>query len=141
MKDIQIAQYLFKIIEKEEHLFSNGMPIEGIIEYDELRIQIQKGLTPPKRLHVILHEIIHGLTDLYNVPFEEDQVDMLAIATTTFIVNNLEFCKELLHDIETNRGTFPIKAETNVSKKKKAPTAKTTSRKKKGFLSTPTKKV
>jgi hypothetical protein len=108
MDEIKIAHYPFKISE-QEHLAFNGGQIDGLIDYDTLRIILQKGMVPPKYLRVLWHEVIHGLTDIYNLVFSEDEVDMLAIAMATFFVDNLDFLKEMIAKMEASKEQFPLR--------------------------------
>jgi hypothetical protein len=99
MDHIKIAHYFFKLVEDSDHLIFNDKLIDGIIDYNSLMIQIQKNLPFPKKLRVVIHELLHGLTDLYNISLTEEEVDMLAISVSSFLLDNYSFCEKLLKEI------------------------------------------
>jgi len=119
MVGIKIAQYLFKVDDSASLLMHNNIVAEGMIDFNDQLISIKSDLSLPKKLHVVIHELLHGISDLYNASLSEEEVDMLAIGISTFMVDNVEFCDELLSMIKENPGVFPIEPSPPVSKKSK----------------------
>lgn len=116
MDEVKIGYYPFTIVE-QDHIMLNNEIADGMIDHDEMKILLQSGMVPPKRLRVLFHELIHGISDIYNVVLTEEEVDILAIATATFVVDNLSFLKDLLNSIERNKESFPLRSKTIPQKK------------------------
>jgi hypothetical protein len=61
---------------------------DGIHRVYTSEIEIKKDLMPVFENHVIIHESIHGLEEIYDIHFTEKEVDLLATGFISLLQDN-----------------------------------------------------
>ena len=96
---IKIGHVFYDYKELEKVVFKKEV-INGLIELNKLEISIRKSLKGTQKYRVIIHEILHGIADSYNIVLSEKNTDMLAIGITGFLIDNPKFIKGLAKNFD-----------------------------------------
>lgn len=69
----------------------------GSIDYENLNIKVKKTLPEEMKNQVLMHEIVHGILNHFELTINNDekQVDLIAKGIYDFIVQNKEFINTL----------------------------------------------
>lgn len=97
--------YVPKLLYKKEQL-------RGLINIPKSQITISNDQSKNSSKQTLIHEVIHGMESVYNLPMDEEFTDKLATAFMTFIQDN----PVLIDHLRTND---PIKMQRKVNDKKK----------------------
>nr|DAT62787.1 MAG TPA: Protein of unknown function (DUF3920) [Caudoviricetes sp.] len=62
--------------------------LNGMIDHDNQIIYIRKSLPPEKKKEVLLHEVIHGISEALDMDLKEKVVQMLARSLYDFLTTN-----------------------------------------------------
>ena len=87
MKKIKIGHKVFKISYKED-LYHEGDECYGLIYYDDNVIMINNQYKKGQQEETLIHEILHGISTMYELDLSEEQVTMLAKALYITIKDN-----------------------------------------------------
>ncbi|MBK5244300.1 MAG: hypothetical protein JJE18_04615 [Eubacteriaceae bacterium] len=66
----------------------------GEIDYDKRIITLNDESDKENQKATLIHEMIHGISDMYKLNFEENTVEMLGDAVYTLIKDNPELFKK-----------------------------------------------
>jgi hypothetical protein len=83
-------------VEERDGIVHGGKEVNGLAEFDEQRILIDKNLTSQKKTGVKLHEVVHVISNLMDVELTEHENDLLASGFAMFFRDNKQFIKELM---------------------------------------------
>ena len=97
IKNIKIAgtQYALKFIDNLRSIES-GQKISGYISHKYGYIKIDTDLAKQITNQVIIHEMVHGLEEHFNLETNEDITVKIANGIYGLIVDNADFFKELI---------------------------------------------
>lgn len=84
---IKIGWKEYKIIEKEV-IYVDGMPCYGSINHEKQEIFIRSIDTKAQQEATLLHEVLHGVSDMHGIVMDEEIVTRLADALYTVIQDN-----------------------------------------------------
>lgn len=75
----------------------NGQLCYGLIDYNKLEIQIAKDIPLEKQRETLWHEILHGITNEYNIDLsnddEEDIIDEISKGIVQVLHDNPELIR------------------------------------------------
>ena len=98
-REVKIGWKKYKVALANEAL-NSGEVLYGQIDYDRQTITLRQSNTDEQNEETLIHEVLHGISDMYGMEMTEDFVARLSNALYTFLKdNNLSMNKE-----ETNRG-------------------------------------
>ncbi len=84
-------EYKIKLLESQQTLKTGTGECYGEIFYDEKVIHINKAYDVEFQEATLIHEVLHGIEDMYNLELGEETVTRLAQAIYTVLKdNNLE---------------------------------------------------
>lgn len=84
-------EYKIKLLESQQTLKTGAGECYGEIFYDEKVIHINKAYDAEFQEVALIHEVLHGVEDMYNLELGEETVTRLAQAIYTVLKdNNLE---------------------------------------------------
>lgn len=84
-------EYEIKLLEPQQTLKTGSGECYGEIFYDEKVIHINKAYDAEQQEATLIHEVLHGIEDMYSLELGEETVTRLAQAIYTFLKdNNLE---------------------------------------------------
>lgn len=63
-------------------------PLFGEISYVKEEIRIFGGLSEFDRFHVLLHEVIHGISKMLELRLNERAIDLLALGIANVLIDN-----------------------------------------------------
>ena len=66
----------------------DGKECYGSIDYNSQVIKLRQDNSEKQNEATLLHEVIHGIADMYNLDFDEDTVTTLADALYTVATDN-----------------------------------------------------
>lgn len=73
-------------------IINNSSNYAGCIDFEKSEIKINSSLSKYKKIETLWHEILHGIVDLYNMNFKEDDeeriVDLIAKGVLSVLQNN-----------------------------------------------------
>ena len=93
MNKIKIGWKTYDIrkVEPQQTLFVGGNECYGTIDYVNQVIDINSKCDDEQSKATLIHEVIHGVSDMYALKFDEDTVGRLGDALYTLLKdNNLE---------------------------------------------------
>lgn len=94
INEITIGWKKFEIDIREANnkiLIANGQECYGHIEYEESKIYLNKNNNSEQQKATLIHEVLHGISDMYSLDMSEDLVTRLGNAIyTTLKQNDLE---------------------------------------------------
>lgn len=75
---IKIGNINYKVIVTDKPIIVDDKTnFLGTISYDNSEITIKSDLTKDKKIEVLWHEILHGITDYFNIDFEKDSIERI----------------------------------------------------------------
>lgn len=77
MKKIKIGYRDYKIKEKN-NLIVDGEECYGMIETDKEIITLNKRLDKKLKTETLIHEVVHGISEMYEADLTEDQVNRIS---------------------------------------------------------------
>lgn len=84
-------EYGVKLVETQQTLKSGAKECYGEIFYDEKVIHINKSYDVEQQEETLIHEVLHGIEEMYSLELGEETVTRLAQAMYTVLKdNNLE---------------------------------------------------
>ncbi|HBV83583.1 MAG TPA: hypothetical protein DEB74_12510 [Lachnospiraceae bacterium] len=75
-------------IEQREGLHDEGGELYGQINYLSQKIYLNKEALDEQKKATLIHEIVHGLDEMYNIGLKEEDVEKLGVAFYTFVKEN-----------------------------------------------------
>ena len=97
---IKIGYLYYKIIEVPYVDTDGASVLNGEVNHDKLHIQIRESIPNAKKREVILHEILHAIADNSTINLDEDQIETLAVGLSSFLIDNLEYVKRIIKEVE-----------------------------------------
>jgi len=93
MKDkVKVGIFTYTISEVDGPIVLNGRECDGVVVYDDLKIEILKDRAPMKKLQTLAHEIVHAIVREHYIDLREDNtektVDALATGFLQVILDN-----------------------------------------------------
>lgn len=95
---VNILGQEFEIVPEES--ISRDGSINGLIEYDELRIYINKNLPEERKKEVLLHEFLHEISAGLSMGLDEETVQILARSLYSLIKSNSAIFSWLVAETE-----------------------------------------
>lgn len=86
MDSLKILGQLYTLEVVEE--ISRSDLLNGMIDHDNQIIYIRKSLPEEKKKEVLLHEVIHGISEALDMDLKEKAVQMLARSLYDFLTAN-----------------------------------------------------
>lgn len=77
-------------VEEQENLHNSEADLYGEIRYEPEEIILSKQSSDEQKKATLIHEIIHGLDDMYRIGLKEKQVEVLGNAVYMLIRDNPE---------------------------------------------------
>lgn len=68
----------------------------GLWHINDMRIDIKEGQHPTEEADTMLHEVIHGISDLHRLNLSESRVARFATGLIAVFQDNPEFCKYIM---------------------------------------------
>lgn len=78
----------------EENLHDEKTDLYGQIRYIEEVIALNNASSDEQKKATLIHEVLHGIDEMYRVGLEEEQIEKLGNAIYMFIKDNPEMFKE-----------------------------------------------
>lgn len=75
-------------IEQEENLHDGGDDLYGQIHYIGEKILLNSDSSEEQKKATLMHELIHGLDEMYRIGLEEEQVEKLGNAIYMLLKDN-----------------------------------------------------
>jgi Zn-dependent peptidase ImmA (M78 family) len=91
---VKIGWKRYNIRFAEERL-NSGNELFGQIDYQTCTITLRGRNTQEQDECTLIHEILHGVSEMYGLNMEEEQVERLANALYTFLVDNEKTVQEV----------------------------------------------
>ncbi|MFP5527735.1 hypothetical protein ACLGL1_04560 [Peptococcus simiae] len=90
MEKIKIGykDYQIKYLDPKQVLFENGTELIGKIDYNENVIYLSNRYNRDTRNEGLIHEVIHGIDDMYGIGLTEDEVNALGKGIYTVLKDN-----------------------------------------------------
>lgn len=87
---VKIGWKYYEIINKEmdSDLIKDGQECFGRIDFDKQVIYLNSAYSKEQREATLIHEILHGIDNLYQIDLSEKQVALLADGLYTVIKDN-----------------------------------------------------
>jgi hypothetical protein len=95
--DIKIGYKTFKVIYQAKVRYEKKL-VNGFIDTSRDKILIDSSILPSKQDQVLIHEILHGIEEVYNTKLTEKQTDVLATGIISVIKDNKELIKKLIEE-------------------------------------------
>jgi hypothetical protein len=89
---IGYKDYSVKLVDKIDNDKADGLHLV----YPSV-IEIRKELLPVFENHVIIHESIHGIEEIYDIHFTEKEVDLLATGFLTLLQDNPDLFTRIIN--------------------------------------------
>lgn len=86
MESLKILGQVYTLEVVDE--ISRSDPLNGMIDHDNQIIYIRKSLPEEKKKEVLLHEVIHGISEALDMDLKEKAVQMLARSLYDFLTAN-----------------------------------------------------
>lgn len=81
-------EYAVKYLEPQETLIANADECYGIILYEKKEIHINKEYDDERKKETLIHEVLHGIEDMYHIELGEETVTRLSQAIYTVLKDN-----------------------------------------------------
>ncbi len=81
-------------IELREGLHDEKDELYGQINYLSQKIYLNKEASEEQKKATLMHEIVHGLDEMYDIGLEEKEVEKLGTALYMLLKENIEMFKE-----------------------------------------------
>lgn len=90
MEQIKIGwkTYDIRVVEPKQTLFIGGNECFGTIDYINRVIELNHNNDEEQNIATLIHEVIHGVSEMYKLDFEEDTVERLGDALYTLFKDN-----------------------------------------------------
>lgn len=90
MEKIKIGykDYQIKYLDPKQVLFDDGTELIGRIEYNDNIIYLSNRYSNDTRNEGLVHEVIHGIDDMYGIGLTEEQVNGLGKGIYTVLKDN-----------------------------------------------------
>lgn len=75
-------------IQKKEAVVSDGRECYGAIDFDKQIIEMRQNNSKEQEEATLIHEVLHGVSDMSHLDFSEDTVTRLAEALYTVATDN-----------------------------------------------------
>jgi hypothetical protein len=69
-------------------VLNGGDKLYGKIAYNDLTITLHRNNTPEQSMATLIHEILHGIDDMYDLDLKEQTIRRLGNALYTFLTDN-----------------------------------------------------
>jgi|LGVE01.1.fsa_nt_gb hypothetical protein len=94
-KRVKIGWKKYKIIKRtpERQLIEVANYRYGEIDYDKRTITINSDADQKNQEATFIHEVIHGISEMYKLEFDEKTVELLGDAMYTFLKDNHKILK------------------------------------------------
>ena len=102
-KQVKIGYAIYKLLE-QEHVELLRSPAKGLIEHDRLAITLETDQSLPEKFQSLMHELTHGIADMYDVELDEVETNRIATGVAIFIVDNLPLVEELVKMVKRSLG-------------------------------------
>ncbi|AGK97400.1 hypothetical protein [Clostridium pasteurianum] len=89
-ESVKIGYKIFDVNKIETNVISDNKVCYGEIQYDNGIINISKKYSEDQQKCTFLHEVIHGIDDIFEIGLEEDQVRKIAKGIYLLIKDNSE---------------------------------------------------
>ena len=116
-KQVKIGYAIYKLLE-QEHVELLRSPAKGLIEHDKLAITLETDQSLPEKFQALMHELTHGVADMYDVELDEVKTNLLATGVAIFFVDNIPLIEELVQQVKDNRDVFPGALGGDATKKR-----------------------
>ena len=96
MDKIKIGYKIYEVEEVEPNsiLMASSDECYGQIHYHDKKIYLNSKYDEDQKKSTLIHEVIHGLDEMYVIELDESQVEKLGIAITILLKdNNLKVVK------------------------------------------------
>ena len=80
--------YQVKLTEPKQTLFTEGKECYGTINYDRQEIDLRTTNSPEQNEATLIHEVLHGIEDMYCIELGEEVVKRLSEALYTVLKDN-----------------------------------------------------
>jgi hypothetical protein len=91
--NVKIGYKDYKVNMKDHDIYVRGKECYGEINYDEETISIGCKFNENQIKATFIHEIVHGIDDMYGADLKEKQVEMLGNGLYKFIIDNPDIFK------------------------------------------------
>ena len=81
------------VIEQQENLHDSGGDLYGQIQYLPEKIFLNAASSEEQKKATLIHELIHGIDEMYNIGLKEKQVERLGNAFYMLIKDNPQMFK------------------------------------------------
>lgn len=85
---VRIGPYDYVVQLEEKVLGDRNQELYGHILYGPQKVVIQSGLTDARTLAILVHEVLHGISEYLEIGLSEKQVIRLTAGLTVFIRDN-----------------------------------------------------
>lgn len=86
-KTLKFASLVYKI-KTQPQIAAGGNEYFGECDNDNQVIRIATSFPSDRQVQTLVHESLHAIENLYGLSFEEEEVEMLALGLTTFLLDN-----------------------------------------------------
>ncbi|WP_051931592.1 ImmA/IrrE family metallo-endopeptidase [Clostridium sp. KNHs214] len=101
--NIKIGTFNYDVSETNQPLLLNHAECAGIIDYENLTIQIKNESNTQRKKQTLLHELFHGIINEYNIDIsnvdEEYLVETLGTAMYQIIKDNDKLIKYVREEV------------------------------------------
>jgi hypothetical protein len=97
---VRINYLTYEIKEEESLLTDKNIVLNGDCDHENLVIHLQKNLVPERKRQVLLHELLHAITDNLELHLDEEEIEMTSIGLMMFLVDNMPFIKKVIAEVE-----------------------------------------
>jgi Zn-dependent peptidase ImmA (M78 family) len=96
--EIKIGWKKYTVVELDidDSLIVGGDACYGKIDYVSSIIYLNSANTPSQSKSTLLHEVIHGVEDMYGVELSEEQVTTVANGLYAFMLDNKDLVRDLI---------------------------------------------
>jgi hypothetical protein len=86
--EVEIGYDVYNVVFEEEPKDDDGSALDGYYSHEHSQISITTKATPRRQKQLLLHEVLHGISDILNIGLEEKQIDTLSVGLLLFLWNN-----------------------------------------------------
>lgn len=87
-RTLKIGPYRYTVSVEKDPRNDHDQQLNGHILYDDLRIVMRASMPPERMAATLLHEVVHGLSELGQINLEEEQVHQLGGPLAAFLLDN-----------------------------------------------------
>lgn len=100
---IKIGGIQYKVSFVDDLRDETGKRVNGTLTTDMCKIDIATDVAEQKKHMIILHEVVHALNSYFDVDCGEHIVVKMGYGLYSFIVDNVEFIKEVIKTNERSK--------------------------------------